>query len=335
MSTPFTSFARALSPAANAIVGSINSDAEAARIARHTLLQGASTVEELIALVPSDYRHVLRTPLLGVAATATKLQAARTTHSKWTAHKTAGTYPPHLRAKAPEVQLTKDFAESEEAVQHRTSLSRAYDKFLADSLDKCIQAKADDVKFLEMSLTPERLYQEMSPAITARGEELIKKSRLPKFENNAEGQLVLSGWEDNSVAIELAKQVLADAVVYAFRVISTVEAREYAVKSKLLAKKNLAAAADVDMADGSKPGPSIQSLVDKAVSAQLKKISSGSKKKDAGANKKKTSSTSKDAKRPPAVTPYVPKAGRKPPKATKGAKTSKGGKGKGKGKARK
>ncbi|KAF7975506.1 hypothetical protein HWV62_9439 [Athelia sp. TMB] len=131
---------------------------------------------------------------------------------------------------------------------------------------------------------------------------------------------------------------MADSVVYAYRCISIVEAREFAVKSKLAAKKDLAASADVEMADGSKPGPSIQSLVDKAVSAQLKKMQpSSSKKKDGKANKKTTSSTSKSAKRPPAVTPYIPKAGRRPPKATKGGKTTKkdGGKGKGKGKPRK
>lgn len=70
---------------------------------------------------------------------------------------------------------------------------------------------------------------------------------------------------------------MTDCVVYAFRVLSIVDAREHASKHKVAAKKTLAKDADVEMADGTTPGPSIQSQIDKAVSAGLKKLTAASK----------------------------------------------------------
>ena len=46
------------------------------RNTRSRALMGANTVKEVIAMVPSDYREVLRGPLMGVAATTEKLCAA-------------------------------------------------------------------------------------------------------------------------------------------------------------------------------------------------------------------------------------------------------------------
>ncbi|KAF7977405.1 hypothetical protein HWV62_4039 [Athelia sp. TMB] len=250
------------------------------------------------------------------------------------------TYPSFIRAKAPEIQLTKDFGSSDEAAVHRKSLQEAYTKFLDDSLQKCIQAKADDVLFLEKSLDLKRIYQDLFPIVKQRGDALIKSSEIPTWVKGPEtGEVVLGDWVKNPVTIKIYNEVAEDVVVFAHRVISIVESREHMAKVKLEKKKALAHDADVEMGDATAPGPSIQKMVAEAVSAQLKKKLPGPKKQDAKANKKASSSTSKSAKRPPQVTPYVPKAGRKPPKAIKGGKTSKnkGGKGKdskGKGKAK-
>jgi len=51
-----------------------------------------------------------------------------------------------------------------------------------------------------------------------------------------------------------------------------VEAQDFVTASKAMAKKQLHESADVEMADATRPGPSIQSMIDKAVSARLKKI---------------------------------------------------------------
>ena len=255
-------------------------DSDSSRLGRHTLYQGASTVEELVAMVPSDYRHVLRDPLLGIAATTTKLLAGRTTLTKWRAHQLASpkTYPSFIRAKAPEIQLTKEFGSSDEALLHKKNLLEAYAKFLDDSLQKCIQAKADDVKFLEASIKLDRLFNELRPLVKQRGDELVKSSMIPTWKEGSEkGELVLGDWVPNPVSIKIYREVEQDCAVFAHRIISIVEAREYAVKAKLEKKKTLASDADVEMGDATAPGPSIQKMVADAVSAQLKKKTAGPK----------------------------------------------------------
>ena len=89
-----------------------------------------------------------------------------------------------------------------------------------------------------------------------------------------QGELILNGWEENHSGIWLAQQVLEDVMVYAYRVISITEVRDAVMATKITKKKDLTHAADVEMADATKPSPSIQSMIDKAVSARLKVSSS-------------------------------------------------------------
>jgi acetolactate synthase regulatory subunit len=102
--------------------------------------------------------------------------------------------------------------------------------------------------------------------------EILAKSKLPRFSYNQVGEPTLLGWEENSIAAALLKVIVADVPVYCYRVVSIVEARDFVAVSKAMAKKQLHESTDVEMADATRPSPSIQSMIDKAVSASLKKI---------------------------------------------------------------
>jgi hypothetical protein len=271
------SFIRALSPAVDALIATSNGDDGANRSARHASLQAATTVEGLISMVPSDYRHVLCDALRGTAVTASKLNGARTIVARWLQHQAAGTLPPHLKASMPEVQLTKDFAADPAGAIHMAALRSGHQKYQEAVLANAIAAKQDDIKFLEASLTPARLYDAMRPAIVQERTKIMARTQLPTFEKNIAGEIVLTGWEENSVGANLAAQVLADCVVYAYRIISIADARDTVMATKISKKKDLAKSADVEMADATKPGPSMQSMIDKAVSARLKAVKPSSK----------------------------------------------------------
>lgn len=274
MANSYVSIARALSPFVDASAALGGSDEDASRTARHAALQAASTVDSLIAMVPADYRHVLREALLGISATATKLNGARTVVARWLQHQAAGTLPPHLRSAMPEVQLTKDFAADAAGAAHAAAMRASHRKYQESVLADAIRAKQDDIRFLEASLQPERLYSSMLPYVTKRRTEILAATKLPILTKNAQGEVVLDGWEENHSGIRLAQQVLEDVVVYAYRIISISEARDAVMATKITKKKDLAHAADVEMADATKPGPSIQSMIDKAISARLKASSS-------------------------------------------------------------
>ena len=273
------SFTRALSPAVDALIAVSSVDEEAGRSARHAALQAATTVEALISMVPSDYRTVLSDALRGISVTASKLNGARTIAARWLQHQAAGTLPPHLRASMPEVQLTKDFAADPAGAAHAAALRAGHQKYQEAVLANAIAAKQDDIKFLEASLAPQRLFDAMRPLIMQERTKLMASSQLPTFEKSILGELVLTGWQDNVSGANLAAQVLEDCVVYAYRVISIVGARDTVMATKIAKKKDLAKSADVEMADATKPGPSIQSMIDKAVSSRLKAVKPSSSSK--------------------------------------------------------
>jgi hypothetical protein len=264
------SFTRALSPVLTGVSMALENTDEVARTVRHAGLQAATSVDALVSMIPQDYQHVLRDALIGIAATATKLYAARATVARWMQHSAAGTLPPHMRSAMPEVQLTKDFAAEPAGAAHAAALRAAHQKYQETVLANAIMAKQDDIRFLEASLTPERLHASMLPAVTKRRSEILAVTKLPILEKNEHGELVLTGWIENQSGERLAQQVAEDCVVYAFRVISIAGARDAVMATKISKKKDLAKSADVEMADATKPGPSIQSMIDKAVSARLK-----------------------------------------------------------------
>jgi len=178
-----------------------------------------------------------------------------------------------MRSSAPDVQLTKGFMEGEGAA-HKAALAAQHQKYLEAVLAAALAAKKDDVTFLDASLQPKALYDEFAPIIDVRRKELVDKSLMPRFEPGTEpGELVFVEFVTNPAAVELAKQVKLDCVIYAYRVISITQTREAGNDEKDRQEKDLAKSADVEMADATQPGPSMQSLIDKAVSARLKTLS--------------------------------------------------------------
>ena len=89
---------------------------------------------------------------------------------------------------------------------------------------------------------------------------------------NGSTEVELEGWEDNPTVVALAKEMRSDVALYSHRVFHLTEQRSLTAVKKQFEKKRVKEDADVEMKDNTSAGPSIQSLVDKAVSSQLKKI---------------------------------------------------------------
>ncbi|KIJ06628.1 hypothetical protein PAXINDRAFT_91724 [Paxillus involutus ATCC 200175] len=281
-------------------------------MSRQHRLQSATSTDAVLALVPADYRELLRDSLLGYVSGADKLCHARATIAKWQAHKAAGSLPPHLKSKVPEVQLTKGYLETADGANARASFVKKHQEFCEGLLDDSIRAKKDEISFLERVLTPAAIFDANAPAIKEFTTLLLAKTKLPTLKADEQGNLQLTGWETNDHQVRLGREVLQDFVVYVLRIINIQESRFLASASQNEKKKALQqASADVDMEDltGGPSSSSVQSLVDKAVAAQMKKLSAPSKGKGKGKDKK---GKGKAAERPlPQRTPYVPPPARK------------------------
>ncbi|KAG7439279.1 uncharacterized protein BT62DRAFT_832964, partial [Guyanagaster necrorhizus] len=258
MSSIASVVARALSPVPDVFstAGGLDISSDHAAVARRSALQGARTVDALIDLVPGDFVEVLREPLRGIASTANKLCSARTTLSKWEAHKKAGTMPAHLFRQAPEIQMTSDFGSSAEGSAQRQALLDAHKAYLDGLLESAIKAKRDDIAFLEAALTPEELYKRLSPLVIDRGQRVLHNRRVANIKFTADNKVAGLEWVQDSQKVAECKNLLADVVVYAFRVISIVEMAQYTASAKLDRKKAIKKAADVEMADATRAGPS-------------------------------------------------------------------------------
>lgn len=218
-----------------------------------------------------EYQGVLREPLIGVYRTAEKLNAARATISKWRQHAAAGTLPTHLRSKAPSVQFTKEYASSEAAKAAQTALQEAHVKASTDALASSIRAKADEITALEDGLGHQAMFSKLSPLITQKGADLLKRMHLPVWTQDANsGELRITGWKPSTAAAFVRDTLLNDILLYAYRLIHLADGKAAKAESKIKAKVELHKDVDIEMADATKPGPSIQSMIDKAVSARLK-----------------------------------------------------------------
>ncbi|KAI0706788.1 hypothetical protein C8Q72DRAFT_892571, partial [Fomitopsis betulina] len=127
MASSSAAFLRAMSPMAASMaplqgVMPVHSDEErmlASRLHRQSLLGAANSVDDVIALVPRDYRDDLRPLLLEAAAKQTKICNAERAHTQLVAHKGRGTLPQHLRSKVPALQLAKEYASDEQGAAYR------------------------------------------------------------------------------------------------------------------------------------------------------------------------------------------------------------------------
>ncbi|KAK6969070.1 hypothetical protein R3P38DRAFT_3348861 [Favolaschia claudopus] len=314
------------------LVDLADEDAASARLARHTLLQGASTVDELISMIPDDYRGVLTEPLKAIGRTAEKLASTRATLLKWEQHRAAGTFPSFVRNSAPQIQFTKDYGSSQAAIDASSALMKLHHDYMHQALSSGIDAKTAEVTALEQSISPQALLNTLSPLITTHYQSIKERSKLPKFiEGGEPGEVQFDGWIDNVAAKIVGLNVYEDCVVYGFRVVSITEAQIAKVELKFHKKKVLHQSADVEMADATQPGPSIQSLVDKAVSDRFKPWERKARAKYGKPDGKKTSSP-KPAK-PSNTGPRTQQRSKPNPKG-KNAKAG-GNPQKGKGKARK
>ena len=165
------------------------------------------------------------------------------------------------------------------------AIVNSHKEYMDVLLNNAIKAKMDDVQFLTATMDIKRIQADILPLITARSSDLISSNVLPVYKDimgRETGEIELLHWESNPVTKALALKMQQDIALFVFRVLFIVEQCHNISQDKIKAKKNIKNIVDTEMADGTGAGPSIQSLVDKAVAARLKNLNlkaSGSKTK--------------------------------------------------------
>jgi len=272
-----SSLARALSPSLASVSASFGTSKANATLARHQALLAANSLAELVAMVPIDYREVLRPYLVAVSSNAEKRIRMKESLAKLLDFKGRDPvqFPASITTKVHETQLTKEFASTEAGRQFATASRDAAHAYKVVLLDNDIAAKQANVAQLDSALSTSRFLDDVKNDLKNRYDVLKLTSKLPVFvakTGGEEGELDLKEWKVSPTVQSGFVEILQDCVAFALRAIALVEAREIASHVKLVRKKELKESVDVEMADATKPGPSVQSLIDKAVSAAEKRL---------------------------------------------------------------
>ncbi|KAH8992607.1 hypothetical protein EDB86DRAFT_3079215 [Lactarius hatsudake] len=260
-STPlsFSALQRATSPGHHAIVAGLyqsDEDAQAShgQSLRHAEILACASVDEIIKLIPDDYRIHLADHLHSAQKAVAQLCATQTTVAKWEHHRSVGSFPPQLRGTAHQLQFTAGYKETAAAKQAQGGIDAVYASFQKDVLDLEIAARKAEIVYLQEATSPAKATLDMRSAVAPHCAAILERYKLPYDQVNPETGAVSQVWRVNPQAEAIRDQVMADCGVYAHRVIAialNVHKREqlHVEKKKALAAKAQVAAADGDSMD--------------------------------------------------------------------------------------
>jgi hypothetical protein len=283
-----SAFARAFSPSLEAITQAIHNshilnfsdetDYKNSSNDRLLVLQGklaeCRSVEQVIDAVFSDYRPAFKEHLLSYTSWCEKQETVRSSLERLTRSLEAQTVPPRLRVKAPEFQFTKEFGDS-----GSTAASNARDAFTTATatFQEAINAASLAGKKAELEFWVNKcdlaiLLEELSDTIATVWNDREKSFKVPKIIYDDSGKAKIGEW-----VVPPQKTIERDTLIRAIpllgvRIGEIVAIRHRSMAAKIHKKKEVSAKADVEMTEATKPGPSIQSLIDKGLNARLKKL---------------------------------------------------------------
>ncbi|EIW79436.1 hypothetical protein CONPUDRAFT_73885 [Coniophora puteana RWD-64-598 SS2] len=322
-----TEFQRSIAPTltasdrVTAAAAGIGKGLESLEASRQSRLLGCNSVNEVIACVPPDYRNVLRAPLVEIATSSRKLGDARQRLSKLLVCFSTDTIPPNLRQGVPAVQFTAEFLATEAGSLARKSVADAHASYLKAQLQIQIDAAHAEIRWRELSLTPERLYSgDASNNSSDRGLKgfiidryaVLKTTMKLPVESSTEGSMQVDTirWEVPPVVHDIYLEMLRDVIFYAHRIILIQEALQAQSQAVVEKKRAVVQAAKEKASNGGTSGPAgssstavTQSTMDKKLDKLKKELQGGAKAKKARSKRqKKTSSTLNT----PAATPTIP-----------------------------
>ena len=287
MSSSSAAFARALSPSLDGITQAIHlntmstlGDPSRSLISEDKVLilqariAECRTVEQVIDIVYPDYRPAFREHLLLFTSWCDKMETVRASLERLNSTLEAQTIPPRLRVKAPEFQFTKEFGESgsDAASAARNAFSAATATYQEAINAASLAGKKAELDFWTDKCGIPELLEKLSDVIAQVWNDNRNRFKIPTITYGLEGKPSLGAWE-----VSDQKRVERDTLIRAIPLIGAhlgnlVVIRHRAMAMKISKKKDTADKADVEMADATRPGPSIQSLIDKGLNARLKAL---------------------------------------------------------------
>ncbi|KAH8978967.1 hypothetical protein EDB92DRAFT_1955738 [Lactarius akahatsu] len=258
-SATFSAFQRAVSPGAQAIHAALyqhdDSAASHSQNLRHAEILACASVDEILKLIPDDYRIHIADHLHSAQKAVSQLCATRTTVAKWEHHRSVGSLPAQLRSSATKLQFTAGYQTTDAAKASQKEIDDGFAAHQIACLDLMIAARKKEISFLEEATSPEKATLDMRSALAPHCASILERYKVPRDILAPDGSVDNVVWIVNPQAEAIRDSVLADCGVYAHRAISialNVAKREAlrVEKTKSLAAKAQVAAGDGDTVMG-------------------------------------------------------------------------------------
>ena len=243
-----------------------------------TKIQSCRSVDEIIDVLPFDYRARFREKTLLLASQVDKLLNSQTAYNRLAAAIGKDEVPQRLRVKAPELQFTSEFAASDDVTlkEQRDALKKATGDYQKSVVASIVHSKDAEVKYWEDKCSPDAIAMVFADCAEETWAEYEKTYKFPTLVTK-DGQTSIGTWVTSPqrtaelFAVKRCGAAIRAQILHMAKLRHNVMAKKIE-KKKEVAEKAAKPATDVEMADATKPGPSLQSLIDKAINGRLKKL---------------------------------------------------------------
>ncbi|KAI9440192.1 hypothetical protein BJY52DRAFT_1195510 [Lactarius psammicola] len=247
-----SSFARALSPGAarSAHLLEAATTLSEARDARHMAILSCRSVEEIVELIPSDYREKCADLLKSAVVHVERLYKARSTLAKWKHHLSVGTFPPHLRTSASQVQFTAGYGDTEAAKAAQRSINDKHHAYQVEQLTLAIKAREAEVVYLEAAIEAGKVRDDLLDHLVPMSTTIVGRYKVPEEYTPAGATESSVRLVQSPAAEAIRDQVLIDCGIYASAAVSITLNRMSVMDAKIEKKRAISAAATVAAGDG-------------------------------------------------------------------------------------
>ncbi|KAI6040077.1 hypothetical protein EDC04DRAFT_2894437 [Pisolithus marmoratus] len=188
----------------------------------------AMSLNEVLGLVPTDFRECLWPHFQRIAEIAEKRSNMHSTLDKLRWHKANGTLPPQLSGShMPVFQFTKEFMVK--AGDPTGPLKVLHDSFVIETLNKIIEIKTAEVAHLDSVLKLELVVPELITIMGNEAKKLEPANQVPVFTNRTTD---IHHWELSRVFIAMRDQFLNDLAPFVACVLALDHAKTVTKQSK-------------------------------------------------------------------------------------------------------
>ncbi|CCM06662.1 uncharacterized protein FIBRA_08947 [Fibroporia radiculosa] len=276
---------RAVSPTSLAAAAATVSDAAGKVDLRYGALSMATSVDDVLDVIPGPYRDSLRVPLLELRKKQEKLVAVRLSVAQLDAHRRADTLPPHIAGmKLALPQVSAEWAKGEVYQAWADERQKAFRQDVQCTLREAwYEQRVLEMNYLETQLAMETVLPPIAKTIGELYDDLATRSKDAKWESvTVEGQTTpsghavqesrIAGWTPNPVIASEYKTLMA-ALGRICNAVITLELTKARRAAQIRQKKAvIKETADVEMGEASSSTAAMQAEVQRAVAASLEKM---------------------------------------------------------------